>query len=221
MNRIHFMGIQERKQRERERRRQQIMVAAKRVFVKKGYGRATMESIAKEAELSAGTLYLYFRNKSELWATLSVRVLQYLLIRLDHLHSQTELDHKGKISQLKAVLLDAYEFDPMIFKNLFNLQSSETLKELSPELINEINALRQQTIDKIAAIFQQGINQGVCLDRHPIEIADIVWSMFTGVVLWGDSQQGGDSKSDRLKPTLETAFEIFEKGIFIQEETVA
>ena len=132
------MGIQERKQREKERRRQQIMVAAKRVFVKKGYGRATMESIAKEAELSAGTLYLYFRNKSELWATLSVRVLQYLLIRLDHLHSQQELDHKGKISQLKAVLLDAYEFDPMIFKNLFNLQTSETLKKLSPELIQEI-----------------------------------------------------------------------------------
>lgn len=215
------MGIQERKQREKERRRQQIMVAAKRVFVKKGYGRATMENIAKEAELSAGTLYLYFRNKSELWATLSVRVLQYLLIRLDHLHSQQELDHKGKISQLKAVLLDAYEFDPMIFKNLFNLQTSDTLKELSPELIQEIRALGQQTINKIAAIFQQGINQGVCLDRHPMAIADIVWSMFSGVVLWEASKQSGESNSDRLKPTLETAFEIFEKGIFVQEETVA
>jgi AcrR family transcriptional regulator len=214
------MGIQERKQRERERRRQQIMVAAKRVFIKKGYGRATMESIAKEAELSAGTIYLYFKNKSELWATLSVRVLQYLLIRLDHLHSETELDHKGKLSQLKAVLLDAYEFDPMIFKNLFNLQTSKTLKEISPGLINEIKDLRQKTIDKIAAIFQQGINQGVFLDRHPTEIADIVWSMFSGVVLWGEGEKSRDSKTDRLKPTLETAFEIFEKGIFIQEETV-
>jgi AcrR family transcriptional regulator len=220
MNRIHFMGIQERKQRERERRRQQIMVAAKRVFIKKGYGRATMESIAREAELSAGTIYLYFKNKSELWATLSVRVLQYLLIRLDHLHSKTELDHKGKISQLKAVLLDAYEFDPMIFKNLFNLQTSETLKEISPGLIDEIKDLRQKTIDKIAAIFQQGIDQGVFLDRHPMEIADIVWSMFSGVVLWGTREKSEDSKTDRLKPTLETAFEIFEKGIFIQEETV-
>ncbi len=217
------MGIQERKQREKERRRQQIMVAAKRVFVKKGYGRATMESIAKEAELSAGTLYLYFRNKSELWATLSVRLLQYLLIRLDHLHAQKDLDHRGKISQIKAVLLDAYEFDPMIFKNLFNLQTSETLKELSPELIQEIKVLGQQTIKKIAAIFQRGINQGVCLDRPPIEIADIVWSMFSGLVLWEASKQGGysTSNSDRLKPTLETAFEIFEKGIFVQEETTA
>ncbi len=215
------MGIQERKQREKERRRQQIMVAAKRVFVKKGYGRATMESIAREAELSAGTLYLYFRNKSELWATLSVRVLQYLLIRLDHLHEQQELDQKGKISQLKAVLLDAYEFDPMIFKNLFNLQTSDTLKELSPELIHEIKALGEQALNKIAAIFQQAIRQGVCLDRHPMAIADIVWSMFSGVVLWEASKQDEKAASDRLKPTLETAFEIFEKGIFVEEETAA
>ncbi len=67
------MGIQERKQRERERRRQQIIVAAKRVFSEKGYSKSTMEDIAKEAELSPGTLYLYFKNKDELYASLSLR----------------------------------------------------------------------------------------------------------------------------------------------------
>ena len=51
------MGIQERKEREKERRRQQIMVAAKRVFSNKGFNKATMEDIAQEAELSPGTLY--------------------------------------------------------------------------------------------------------------------------------------------------------------------
>jgi AcrR family transcriptional regulator len=53
------MGIQERKEREKERRRQQIMVAAKRVFSNKGFSKATMEDIAQEAELSPGTLYLF------------------------------------------------------------------------------------------------------------------------------------------------------------------
>ena len=64
------MGIQERKKRERERRRQQIMVAAKNVFAQKGFNKATMEDIAKEAELSPGTLYLYFKNKEELYKAL-------------------------------------------------------------------------------------------------------------------------------------------------------
>ena len=44
------MGIQERKQREKERRRQQISVAAKRVFAEKGFSKATMEDIAKDTE---------------------------------------------------------------------------------------------------------------------------------------------------------------------------
>ena len=60
------MGIQERKEREKERRRQQIIVAAKRVFSEKGFNKATMEDIAHEAELSPGTLYLYFKNKDDI-----------------------------------------------------------------------------------------------------------------------------------------------------------
>ncbi len=215
------MGIQERKQREKERRKQQIMVAAKRVFVKKGYDRTTMESIAKEAELSAGTLYLYFKSKSELWATLSVRVLQYLLMRLDHLLTHQNPDEQGSISDLKAVLLDAYEFDPMIFRNLFNLQTSDTLMDLSPELIEEIESLGQQSLNKIASIFQQGIKRGIFLNRHPKEIADIVWSMFSGVVLWEGSKTSGEQGTERLQNTMETAFEILEKGILVPEQPTA
>jgi AcrR family transcriptional regulator len=85
------MGIQERKEREKERRRQQIIVAAKRVFSEKGFNKATMEDIAKEAELSPGTLYLYFKNKEELYASLSLRILQYLHIRVTHVNKETDL----------------------------------------------------------------------------------------------------------------------------------
>jgi AcrR family transcriptional regulator len=209
------MGIQERKRRERERRKQQIMVAAKRVFAKKGYGRTTMGRIAKEAELSAGTLYLYFKSKSELWAALSIRVLRYLLMRLDHLIAHQDSDVNGNISELKAVLLDAYEFDPTIFRNLFNIQSSDWLMDIKPELIEEIESLGQQSLNKIASIFQQGINRGIFLHRHPKAIADIVWSMFTGVVLWEGSNPSGEQGAQHLQNTMETAFEIFEKGILV------
>mgnify|MGYP006293938867 FL=1 len=60
------MGIYERKRREREQRRAQILEAAKKVFSSKGFNSATMEEIAGEAELSPGTLYIYFKNKEEL-----------------------------------------------------------------------------------------------------------------------------------------------------------
>ncbi len=76
------MGIKERKKREKERRRQQIVVAAKKVFSDKGFNRATMDDIANEAEVSPGTLYLYFKNKEDIYASLSVRIIQYLQIRV-------------------------------------------------------------------------------------------------------------------------------------------
>ncbi len=51
------MGIHERKTREKERRHQQILVAAKRVFSEKGFNKSTMEDIAGEAELSPRVRY--------------------------------------------------------------------------------------------------------------------------------------------------------------------
>jgi AcrR family transcriptional regulator len=94
------MGIKERKERERERRKQQIIVAAKRVFSEKGFNRATMEDIAREAELSPGTLYLYFKNKEELYASLSVRILQYINIRMEHVVTAVDTGPKEKLTQL-------------------------------------------------------------------------------------------------------------------------
>ena len=62
------MGIQERKEREKERRRQQIIVAAKRVFSEKGFNKATMEDIAKAANKGKSSLYYYFESKEQVFA---------------------------------------------------------------------------------------------------------------------------------------------------------
>jgi len=47
-------------------RRTQILVASIRVFAEKGYHRATTKDIARAAGVAEGTIYLYFKNKSEL-----------------------------------------------------------------------------------------------------------------------------------------------------------
>lgn len=206
------MGIQERKEKEKERRRQQIMVAAKRVFSTKGFNRATMEDIAREAELSSGTLYLYFKNKDELYASLSLRVLQYLLIRLEHVNKET-VSVEQKMRPLTDALWDVYEFDPLTIINMFHLQSSETLKNLSPELMAEIKGLSRKALGLIASMFQEGIETGCFIDRHPVALADILWSLFSGIVLWESSKRIIDDRKDFLRQTLETGFEIFRRGI--------
>jgi len=207
------MGIHERKERERERRRQQIIVAAKRVFSEKGFNRATMEDIAHEAELSPGTLYLYFKNKDELYASLSLRILHYLLIRLEHLNSDKHADIEARISGLKEAMYDVYEFDPMILINMFHLQSSETLKNLTPELLSEIKSLSKRSLSEMAKLFEEGVQTGVFINKHPMAIADTFWALFSGVVLWETSKSIINEDRDYLRETLETAFEIFDSGI--------
>ena len=207
------MGIQERKEREKERRRQQIMVAAKRVFNEKGFTKATMEDIAARAELSAGTLYLYFKNKDELYASLSLRVLQYLNIRLEQLKGDVSLSSHDAITALKEAMLDVYEFDPLVLINMFHLQSSETLKSLSPDLRDSIRHLSDTSMGRMAAIYQNISNAGSKIIGSPAALSHITWSLFSGVVLWEESKKVIDDRKDYLEGTLNTAFKILTTGI--------
>lgn len=207
------MGIQERKKRERERRRQQIIVAAKRVFSEKGFSKSTMEDIAREAELSPGTLYLYFKNKDELYASLSLRILQYLNLRLEDVKNEKGQDTRKKITAIKDALYDVYQFDPMILINMFHLQSSETLKNLSSPLLENITELSRNSLRVLARIFEAGAASDDFSDHDAAVIADIVWSLYTGVVLWEESKRMIDDEKDFLKQTLDVAFEILARGI--------
>jgi len=213
------MGIQERKERERGRRRQQIMIAAKRVFYTKGFAKVTMEDIASEAELSPGTLYLYFKNKDDLCASLSLRILQYLNIRLRHVSAEKELDGQQKLEALKKAIIDVYEFDPLILIHLFRLQSSEILKNLSPQLLADIKELFSSSLGAMSDIFNEGINRGVIIDKKPEALADLLWALFSGIVLWGESKKIMDKNKDYLKQALETAFEVFFLGIKVGNRT--
>lgn len=67
------MGISERKEREKLRKRKEMIDAAERVFFSKGVENTTMDDVAEEAEYSKGTLYLYFRNKEELLYAIKIK----------------------------------------------------------------------------------------------------------------------------------------------------
>ncbi len=60
----------------REERSAQILEAAREVFARKGFYKARMDDIAARANLSKGTLYLYFKNKDALITALLDRLFQ-------------------------------------------------------------------------------------------------------------------------------------------------
>lgn len=196
------------------------MVAAKRVFSVRGFNKTTMEDIAREAELSPGTLYLYFKNKDELFSSLSIRILQYLNLRLEHVvNDEKSMAPHERMESLKEVMYDVYEFDPVILISMFHLQSSDTLKNLSPQLLANLKELSRNSLGLMAKIFEEGMEDGQFIDRHPMALADIMWAVFSGVVLWEESKRIINEDKNYLKETLEIAFDIFARGIQRQPET--
>ncbi len=206
------MGIQERKKREKGMRRAQILEAAKQVFSSKGYNSATMEEIADVAELSPGTLYIYFKNKEELHTFLSIDILKRISAEIE-LVAKESVSSEVKLDNLRDVFIEVYEDDPMILINLFHLQAGETLKNLSEDVLEHLKQTSARALSAITSIIVEGIETGIFIDDHPVALADVIWSTFSGVVLWVDSKRLLNDQKDFVKSTLKTAFSIAKKGL--------
>ncbi|MDD1730153.1 MAG: TetR/AcrR family transcriptional regulator [Methanospirillum sp.] len=72
------MGIADRRQREKEQRKTGIIDAAECLFFSRGFEDVSMDDIAREVELNKATIYLYFKNKETLFATIVLRGVQIL-----------------------------------------------------------------------------------------------------------------------------------------------
>ena len=79
------MGVKERRAREKELLRQQILFAARELFVNEGYENVSMRKIANKIEYSPTTIYLHFKDKADLLDSVCQETLLNLLNTLEEL----------------------------------------------------------------------------------------------------------------------------------------
>ena len=60
------MSIAERRENDRQKMRDRILETAMKLFLKEGFERVTLRSIAQAIEYSPATIYLYFKDKNEI-----------------------------------------------------------------------------------------------------------------------------------------------------------
>lgn len=72
------MGIIDRKEREKEEMRQRILEAAQRLFLEQGFEKTSIRNIADAIEYSPGTIYLYFKDKNDIFFALHQLAFQAL-----------------------------------------------------------------------------------------------------------------------------------------------
>jgi AcrR family transcriptional regulator len=83
------MGVKERKARQKKFLRQEILDAASELFVKEGYEQVSMRRIADKIEYSPTTIYLYFKDKSELLEQVCHEAFSRLSVLLQRILDQS------------------------------------------------------------------------------------------------------------------------------------
>jgi AcrR family transcriptional regulator len=76
------MGIAERKLEEKQEMHKRILNGARKIFLEKGYEKTSMRNIAAEINYSQGSLYFYFKDKSEIFHELHKEGFRLLLNQL-------------------------------------------------------------------------------------------------------------------------------------------
>jgi AcrR family transcriptional regulator len=207
------MGIAERRERERAMRQRMIQDAATELFMKKGFFSVKMEDIAEKAELSIATIYLYFKSKDELYASLNAISLQYLHDEVKKVYTDESRSVEEKMMGYKDALKSTYHFSPTMLRVIFHLQLYDVLTSLDKKLLNQLNGLGRQTMNMIADTYEEGVRQGKFEEGHGIAHADIIWALFTGLVLWEGAKKLVNPKKAFFDTTLDRAFAIFCRGI--------
>jgi len=92
------MGISDRKEREKQEMRELILSAAKEMFLSDGYEKTSIRKIADKIEYSPTTIYLYFKDKSEIFHALMEIGFSKMLVEFEKLPS--ELDPVEKLEKL-------------------------------------------------------------------------------------------------------------------------
>lgn len=73
------MGITERKEREKQERKALILEAATKMFLEDGFDKTSLRNIAEQIEYSPATIYLYYKDKNELFYAIQEQGFELLL----------------------------------------------------------------------------------------------------------------------------------------------
>lgn len=193
----------------RQRRREQVLRAAKDVFSKKGFHKASVADIIQRARIARGTFYLYFKNKRDIFHCL----LESLLQELDHRIETIEVG-KGKpppLEQLGAnlhrVLTLALE-EPQLIQILFHHAVG-----LDKDLDRMLDRFYEKVTDRMEWALKLGIAMGLVRACNTRLVAHAVRGGMQEVMVQLASQR---ISSLDVKPVVEGLLEFGLRGVLVE-----
>lgn len=207
------MGLQERRQKEKDSRRKLILESARALFFADGFKNVTVDKIAQHSELGKGSIYLYFGSKEEIYA-------QILLNDIDQFHQQAfALFNKNKkasdlLFELAYFYADFFLNDPELFRILMTYMLHTDQMNLSAEQDKKIVISMRKTIDIISNIFQFGIDSKEFPSNINIKYNQFaIWSMLNGIISLHIFSGEESKRRERIRSTIKSTLQIYVKGL--------
>ncbi|MBN1143622.1 MAG: TetR/AcrR family transcriptional regulator [Bacteroidales bacterium] len=140
----------------KDQRVNSIIEAAINEFVEKGYAGASMEGIAKRAELSKGGLYHHFSSKAEILFMVNQRFLEPVM----ELAGKIEVAH-SVVAGLNRYIHDYFHYWSCHQRelNLYFLTMSESFS--NPQIMELYRESTQTIFEYFGRLFQKGQAEGV------------------------------------------------------------
>lgn len=171
-----------RRERERLQRREAIITAAKKLFYEKGHQATTMVDVAAAAELSKGTLYLYFSSKDELYITIILEGFSVIDKRLEEI-SASNMDLFARGRAMFMTFVDFCMCNREYFRVTQYFLNETARRNLPDELVESVSGYTTKLLGYVADIVRDGIEAGLLReDVDPLAFAVIAWRAATGLL---------------------------------------
>jgi AcrR family transcriptional regulator len=174
-------GAAARRAREKRERREAILDAAERVFGEKGAAHATMEDVADAAEVSKGTVYLYFKSKDDLFVALTHRPLDAVLARFAALLEDRGLDGLTLLRRL----IEAHAEVVHAHAPHFRLAMASLCGGFEPDPSTPNLGVYGQRVRTLRGTYLEAIERGMSdgsirTDLSPDEVGAALWAGMFG-----------------------------------------
>ena len=207
------MSSEERRRKEKENRKNSILKAARKLFFDRGFKSVTVDLIAAKAEVSKGSIYLYFDSKEEIYT-------QILISANIERHKEIEdfAKKEGTASDLLIAFaknyvdffLDNNELFRILMTFMLNSENMNLTEEQNTQLIHTTN----ENIRVLSKILQKGVDSGEF--RSDVDIRReqyAVWGMMNGIISLYIYTGAPEKRTERIHSIIRESLLNFSRGI--------
>ena len=201
-------GSLNRKERDRQLRRADILIASEHIFAQKGYDKATMQDIARDAQYATGTVYLYFKDKESLYFSLLEEKISDMMSIIKEKTAGVK-DIKIKLNILIYESLAFFESNQDFF-HIFVSETSKFRWVIDRKIAS--SALMSEHMNYLAGIIRKAQQQKIIRSDFKAEhIADIFAAILSTVIVGLLKEK--PSCFENIKNISGYIFDLFMNGV--------